>query len=253
MRAFERWAARRRRDPVIRLMKRRAMRHLTAGLPAGATVADLGCGAGDDSALLARRGFRMLALDTDSGMIRLARRRPERRQLVCVHGSFASPPTGWLGTCDAVWAFHAADHPPGIAAFARTCDRLLKAGGRAVFTAAVHGSWQTVWLRWTRMPLPPHVIHSRFHAPSVPIQYAGRRTRVQVFDVRAILAPFSRGFEIVRLEPLGLLLPGAASFPGAGRRLPAALLTALDGLESRLAIPALVRLADHALVIVRKR
>ncbi len=242
------WTARRRADPVLRLMKRRAVRHLTAGLPHGAVICDLGCGPGDDAARLARRGFRVRALDADPAMVRLA-----RAHTPVVRASFHAPPAAWRGTCDAVFSFHAADHPPGPAGFAAGARALLRPGGRAVFTASLRGSWQAAWIRLTRFPFAPLIVHGRFHQPSVPVAYAGRRTHVALSGLDDLLALFAPSFDLERVEPLGLLLPGAGSFPGAGRRLPAGLLRRLDAIEARLPFRPFVRLADHALVIVRKR
>lgn len=239
MNGLDLWAAARRRDPVLRLMKRRALRHLTRGLPRGALICDLGCGPGDEAAALAERGFRVVGMDDDPRMLALARSRI-RGRVELVRGSFAAPPIRWQGRCDAVLAFHAANHPPGMAAFARSCRKLLRTGGRAVFTTANRWAWQD---------LPT----GRRRTGVLGIRYAGRASRVTTPDLAVALRSFRQDFTVERVEPLGLLLPGSGAMPGFGRRLPVWLLRLLDRLEARLPFRPFVRLADHALVIVRKR
>jgi ubiquinone/menaquinone biosynthesis C-methylase UbiE len=96
-----------------------------AGLP----VLELGCGAGDLSVQLLRRGARLTAVDLSPGMVELARRRaPEARFLVAPAEDTGLPDESFDRVVGK-WVLHHLD----VEAAAREARRLLRPGGRAVF------------------------------------------------------------------------------------------------------------------------
>ena len=252
--AFDRaapgYAAQGRADRSLALIKRRVLRRLTAGLAPGARILDAGCGVGQESAALAARGYRVTALDAAAGMAVAARRRLApwvRRGLVrVVRVPFDLVPDP--GTYDAVLCLRSANFSRTLGPVARLCTRALRPGGRAAVTTAGRWAWQDIarglaagdWSRAFRR-LSPH---------GVPL--ASPPVRAWAPPLGAALAAFrARGLVIARVEPLGLLLPA----PGGGRpgrRLSPAVRRWLDRAESGLTARPLVRLADHALVIVNK-
>lgn len=122
------------RDPEVR----RAWRDLLLGLlpPTPARIADLGCGTGTLSLLLAEEGYDVDGVDFSPEMVRRATAKAGARFVV---GDAARPPLA-TGGYDAVLCRHvlwALPDPP--AALARWVE-LLVPGGRLVL---VEGSWST--------------------------------------------------------------------------------------------------------------
>lgn len=60
-----------------------------SGLPEGGTILEVGCGTGQDTLPLARRGYRMLALDLGANMVAVAwRKLAAYSNVAVVHGTF---------------------------------------------------------------------------------------------------------------------------------------------------------------------
>src|SRR5579859_7019331 len=68
-------------NALIQRMRGQMWNALTDLLPAGARVLDLGCGTGIDSAYLAARGYRVLAIDWSAGMVARTQQRIKTLQL----------------------------------------------------------------------------------------------------------------------------------------------------------------------------
>ena len=92
-------------------------------------MVELGCGAGDLSFELVRRGARLTALDVSPRMVELARQRaPEARFLVAPAEDTGLPDASFDRVVGK-WVLHHVD----VEAAARETRRLLRPGGRAVF------------------------------------------------------------------------------------------------------------------------
>lgn len=59
-----------------------------SGLPAGGTILDVGCGTGQATLPMARRGYRILALDLGANMVAVARRKLAAFPVDVLQGSF---------------------------------------------------------------------------------------------------------------------------------------------------------------------
>jgi ubiquinone/menaquinone biosynthesis C-methylase UbiE len=95
----------------------------------GLRVLELGCGAGDLSLQLLRRGARLTAIDVSPGMIELARQRaPEARFLVAPAEDTGLPDESFERVVGK-WVLHHVD----VAAAAAEVRRVLRPAGRAVF------------------------------------------------------------------------------------------------------------------------
>lgn len=116
---------------------------LCAALPAGALVADLGCGPALHGELLAQRGLTVIGVDMSLGMLARAQRRLPG-QLVC--GDLRALPIR-SASVDGVWSSYALLHldAAGLeAAFAEMARVLRPRGTAAVLLASVGDGKQEV-------------------------------------------------------------------------------------------------------------
>jgi ubiquinone/menaquinone biosynthesis C-methylase UbiE len=108
----------------------------------GRVVVDFGCGSGENSLLLARRGARIVGVDISESLIALARRRLQLNgadgRASFVAGSAYDLPLQ-DGSADVVFGI-AILHHLDLAAASREVFRVLKPGGRAIFKEPVRDS-----------------------------------------------------------------------------------------------------------------
>lgn len=126
------------RDPDVRA----AWRTLLLGLvpPAPARIADLGCGTGTLSRLLADEGYTVDGLDFSPEMVRLAREKAGRHPRVNVGLGDASAPALPPASYDVVLSRHVLWALPDPAASLRRWIDLLTTDGTLVL---VEGQWST--------------------------------------------------------------------------------------------------------------
>jgi SAM-dependent methyltransferase len=92
-------------------------------------VLELGCGAGDLSVQLLRRGARLTAIDVSPAMIELARRRAPEARFLLAPAEQTGLPDESFELVVGKWVLHHVD----VAAAATEIRRVLRPGGRAVF------------------------------------------------------------------------------------------------------------------------
>lgn len=124
------------RDPATRAAWRDLLRGVLPAAPA--RVADLGCGTGTLSLLLAEEGHRVDGVDLSPAMVELARAKAGDRCTVVV-GDAADPPLA-RAAYDVVLCRHVLWALPDPAAALHRWVDLLVPGGRLVL---VEGSWHT--------------------------------------------------------------------------------------------------------------
>lgn len=128
------------RDPAVRAVWRSLLlEHLP---PAPARVADLGCGTGTLSVLLAESGYRVDGLDLSPAMVALAEEKAaaDPGHPVTFRVGDASDPDLVQGSYDVVLSRHVLWALPDPAAGLARWVRLLAPGGRLLL---VEGSWST--------------------------------------------------------------------------------------------------------------
>ena len=127
------------RDPEVRIAWRDLL--LDVLPPPPARVADLGCGTGTLSLLLAGEGYAVTGVDFSPAMIRLARAKaatdPAREGVAFVQGDAAHPPLA-PGSHDVVLSRHVLWALPDRAAALRRWGDVLTSPGRLVL---VEGRW----------------------------------------------------------------------------------------------------------------
>ena len=123
------------RDPEVRAAW---ADRLTSWLPQPpATVADLGCGTGSLSVLLAEAGHDVVGVDLSTSMVRHATAKAEGTSARFVVGDAADPPLS-MGSVDVVLVRHVVWTLPDPHAALRRWTGLLRPGGRLVL---VEGRW----------------------------------------------------------------------------------------------------------------
>jgi len=179
----------------------------------GRTVLDFGCGTGENSLLLARRGARVIGVDISASLIALACRR------LAMNGLSNAADFAVGSAHDLPLATESVDMVLGIAVLhhlnlelaAREVFRVLKSGGRAIFQEPVRDSWM---LRGIRKMIP-------YRAPDVsPFERPLTLSELQAFargfhidSIRAFSLPFVNVAAVV--APSGQHIHSAYRLDGA--------------------------------------
>ena len=126
-------------DPLVRAAWRGLL--VAALPPSPAVIADLGCGTGSLSVLLAEQGYVVRGLDSSPAMLALAARKAEAADVGIdwTVGDASAPPLG-DGSVDVVLCRHVLWALPDPAAALARWVRLLRPAGRLVL---IEGSWHT--------------------------------------------------------------------------------------------------------------
>ena len=238
-------------------MRARVHRTVDAFVPAGSRMLDLGCGPGSDAAYLARKGYRVTAIDWSPAMVVEARRRVRDAgvadrvdvQHIDIQDIDRLERAG--APFDAAYSnFGPLNCVGDLPAAARRIADLLKPGG--VLVASVIGRvcpWEIV-LYLARGDLSRAAI--RFRRGLVPVPLDGRTVWTQYLNPREFEEIFAAaGMTRVSLRALGLFVPPPYLQAFAARH--PALVAGLQRAEDRCGgWPVLRGWGDHFLVVLRK-
>lgn len=242
-------------NPMLVEMRRHALAAVEAFVPTGSHVLDLGCGPGCDDLDLARRGYRVTAVDWSPAMVEVAQRRMRNAGLdgsvdvrrLGIHELDRLAPA----TFDAALSnFGPLNCLPDPHQAARLIASRLRVG--SMFVASVMGRvcpWEiALYLgrgAWSRAAV-------RFTRRLVPVPLNGRTVWTRYYSPGEFGRTFAAaGFERVCLRTLGLVVPPPYLHAFA-RRHPA-LLEALQRLESLIGDwPGVRAWGDHFLIVLRR-
>jgi SAM-dependent methyltransferase len=222
-------------------------------LPPGSRLLDLGCGTGIDAAEFARGGYRVTATDWSPQMVERTRARAFAEDLQS-HVSAIHLGIQQLDRLDdAIDGIYSNFGPlncaPDLGAVAAECARLLRPGGRLVFSVmgricpwelghyALRGRFRRAGVRAARgataVGMNQHTIWTRYYLP------------------REFCRNFAEHFALESYRALSLFLPPPylVAFYRRHRRW----CEALGRLDDRLgALPLLRDMGDHFLVVLRR-
>ncbi|MCU1381894.1 MAG: class SAM-dependent methyltransferase [Acidobacteria bacterium] len=244
-------------NPLLCAMRDRVQRTITALVPPGSRLLDLGCGPGTDATTMAIAGYRVTAIDWSPAMVDEARRR------VVDAGVESSVDVQHVGIHevdrleDAAARFDAAYANFGplncVADLAAAAPRLaatLRPGGLLIASVigrvcpweialyAARGNWSRALIRFRRgvvpVPLDGRTVWTRYISPG---------------ECERAFAP--AGLRRVSLRALGLLTPPPYLQAFADRH--PALVDRLQRAEDRCAgWPVLRGWGDHFVIVMRK-
>lgn len=243
-------------NAAIQDMRAEMWRWLAASFPLPSRLIDLGCGTGLDAVHLASQGHDVVATDWSPAMVA---RTHDRAQALGLDHRVRALALGAheLQGLEGDAAFDGAysnlgplNCVPDLAPVAAECARLIKPGGRLVFTVIGRYCPWEVWhyarqRRWQRLAV-------RFAKGSVPVGMNGRTIWTRYYSPREFFAPFAEHFELETQRGLCVLVP-PPYLTGLMQRHPE-WVERLWRWDRRLAGWPLVRaLGDHFLIVMTRR
>jgi ubiquinone/menaquinone biosynthesis C-methylase UbiE len=244
-------------NPLVRMMRQRALAAAARHFPVGSTLLEVGCGTGQDTVELVARGHRVVACDPSANMIAATRVKLEKAgqaesaTFLCRGAAALGEDWPTLGiSVDGVFSdFGPLNCELSLEPVRRLLERALRPGGRFVGVVmpricpleiamfAARGELRTALRRFRRQPIAD-VEGVRF-----PIRYYGAGDFDQALGA---------GFRRVETRSLGLCLP-PPRFGAELARTPR-LLRALASLEDTLAgVPGMNRMGDHVILVYERR
>jgi SAM-dependent methyltransferase len=243
-------------NPILRGMRRRALRALTRHVPDGGHILDLGCGPGTDDELLGRLGYRVTAIDWAPAMVQQASARIAGAGLsgqvaVCEMGIHEIDRLQTAGF-DAVYSnFGPLNCVADLSDAAQRMAAALKPGG--VVVASVIGRFCPWELLMYLRRGDTRRATVRFARGFVAVPLQGESVWTQYYTPAALERIFAAaGFARVRLRALGLFVP--PPYAEAFARRHPRLIRLLQGAEDMVAsCPGVRQMGDHFLIVLRKR
>lgn len=241
-------------NELIQRMRVQLWHTVQRELPPGSRLLDLGCGTGQDAVEFARRGYGVLATDWSPQMVQRTHAR------AAASGLASQVATAHLGVqqldrlsgeFDGIYSnFGPLNCAPHLAAVADDCARLLRPGGKLVFSVigrfcpwelghyAFRGRFRRAAVRFARKPMAVgmnrHVIWTRYYTP------------------REFHRAFAAHFALASHRALSLFLP-PPYLVEVCRRHPSAT-ERLGRLDDRFGgWPLLRGMGDHFLIVMQRR
>ena len=242
-------------NALIQTIRRAMWKTVVETFTAGSRLCDLGCGTGLDAAYLAKRGFRVLALDWSPEMIHrtcalileagLQERITAKR--LGIHELDALEDTPFDGMYSNLGAVNCV---PDLAPVARACARHLRPGGRLIFSViGRYCPWEIGYYLLTGHPARAFI---RMRRGAVRVGLNGGAVWTRYYTPREFYLPFEEAFELTQYRSLRLFSP--PPYLIGIRNTTPRLFRALERLGERLGDRPVFRNAgDHFLIILTKR
>ncbi|HVF78873.1 MAG TPA: methyltransferase domain-containing protein [Solirubrobacteraceae bacterium] len=161
---------------------------LLASVPRAATVLDIGCGAGEFSAALTKRGAQVIAVDVAAEALRRARERsPDLDARLWQPGE---PLPVEDNAVDIVWAGEVIEHVADVAPWLSEIRRVLRPRGVLLLTTPHHGP-----LTMLGLALSPRRFQRHFDPRNDHLRFFSPMTLGRLLD--------DLGFSVAELTPAG--------------------------------------------------
>ena len=243
-------------NELIQHMRREMWRWLDASFQAQSTLLDLGCGTGLDAVRMAQRGHTVLATDWSPRMVeralgRAAGARVSERVRTAAIGAHELERIEGSSVFDGIYSnLGALNCLPDLAPVSRECSRLVKSGGRLVFT--VIGRWcpweivhYVAQANWPRVSV-------RFARGMVPVGMNGHTIWTRYWTPMELYRAFAQEFTLVHCRAVCLFAP-PPYMTGFRDRHPA-WFERLWRWDRRVGgWPLLRNLGDHFLIVMARR
>ena len=240
---------------IGQLQRDAVWRHFEGLFPAGGSVLDLGCGAGEDAVRFARSGTEVDGIDVSPAMVEIARERA-RAEGVTDRTTFYVLPLERLaelperGYGGAISSFGPLNCVRDLHPVARALAERLQPGAPAALCLMNRFClWETLFYPLT---LQIHKAIRRFSGGWAPASVSGHDGfEVYYPSVAEVRKAFEPAFRFERAPGIGVFVPPTYLEPFA-QRFPQAicLLGRLDRAVAHL--PGFRSIADHRLVILRR-
>jgi len=162
--------------------------YVLANVPKGARVLDLGCGAGEFSAALTKRGAHPIAVDVAHEALRRAADRLPGGDLR--HWAAGAPLPVADSTVDIVWAGEVIEHVADVAPWLSEVRRVLRPRGALLLSTPHHGT-----ARLLALALSPRAFARHFDPRSDHVRFFSPLTLGTLLD--------DLGFDVTELRPSG--------------------------------------------------
>lgn len=198
-------------NALIQDMRREMWRWLDASFPSNSRLLDLGCGTGLDAVRMAARGHRLLATDFSPRMIERTRARAAAARVgdkvsTAVIGAHELERIGESAVFDGAYSnLGALNCVPDLTPVSRECARLLKSGGRLVFT--VIGRWCPWEIAYYASRADFARVRVRFARRLTPVGMNGHTVWTRYWTPAELYRSFAREFTLVHRRALCLFAP----------------------------------------------
>ena len=198
-------------NDLIQDMRREMWRWLDASFPRESQLIDLGCGTGLDAVRMAECGHEVLATDWSPRMVE---RTQERAAAARLTGSVRTAAIGGheleriegRSLFDGIYSnLGPLNCLPDLASVSRECARLVKPGGRLVFTVIGRWCpWEVAYYAsradWTRVSV-------RFAREMTPVRMNGHTVWTRYWSPMELYRRFARDFALVHCRAICLFAP----------------------------------------------
>jgi SAM-dependent methyltransferase len=198
-------------NDLIQDMRREMWRWLDCSFPRESQLLELGCGTGLDAIRMAERGHRILATDWSPRMVeRTERRAAEARQRdrvrTAVIGAHELERIEGSAIFDGAYSnLGPLNCVADLAPVSRHCSRLVKPGGRLVFT--IIGRWCPWEIAYYAYRADWSRIGVRFARDMVPVRMNGHTVWTRYWTPGEVYRSFSQEFTLIHCRAICLFAP----------------------------------------------